>query len=88
MARAAKSAAVQARKELHQAGVQARRKERERKKTVAGLLRAKEVVPPELQEPIPDPEALAKLAQATEITSDSSNGETDESDEESVIFLL
>ena len=88
VARAAKSAAVQARKELHQAGVQARRKERERKNTVAGLLRAKEVVPPELQEPIPDPEALAKLAQATEITSDSSNGETDESDEESVIFLL
>ncbi|KFZ13517.1 hypothetical protein V501_03673 [Pseudogymnoascus sp. VKM F-4519 (FW-2642)] len=46
VARAAKSAAVQAYKELHRAGVDARKRERERKKMVATLMRAKEMVPP------------------------------------------
>lgn len=86
----AKSAATQARKELYKAGVIARKEEGFRKKRVAQLLKAKEVVPQELQEPILDLETLAKFAQATteEIDNDnSSSEEAKESEGESILFM-
>jgi hypothetical protein len=87
VARAVKAVAVLARKQLHKAGVDARKQERARRKTVAGLLKAKQLVPVELQEPIPDPEALAK-EQAIEITTEiDSSEESDESDESIQFFL-
>ena len=93
VAQVAKSAATQARKELYKAGVIARKEERFRKKRVAQLLKAKEVVPQELQEPILDPETLAKFAQATEIATEeidndnSSSEEGEESEGESILFM-
>ena len=59
-ARTAKSATIQARKELRQAGIQARKQERLRKKRVAALRKAGQLGPPEDQEPIPDPEVQAQ----------------------------
>ena len=43
---------------LHQAGIKARKAERERKKRVAALTKAGAQIPEELQDPIPDPEAI------------------------------
>ena len=56
-ARVARAAANQARKQLHGAGVEARKQERLRKKRVKAHLRAGNPIPPEDQDPIPDPEA-------------------------------
>ena len=58
-ARAARIAASQTKKQLHQAGVKARKQERLRKKRVIALQKAGHPIPLEDQEPIPDPEAQA-----------------------------
>jgi hypothetical protein len=50
----AQRAALQA---IHQAGIKARKAERDRKKRVAILTKAGAPIPEELQDPIPDPEA-------------------------------
>jgi hypothetical protein len=84
-ARVAKSATIQARKELYQAGVAARKAERLRKKRVAAFRKAGQVIPPEDQEPVPDPEAQAQAAEATENEGGSGS---EESDESSVEFIL
>ena len=93
--RTAKSATIPAHKELRQAGMQARKQERLRKKRVAALRKAGRPFPPEDQEPIPDPEVQAQaIAQvqaenATENKSRSGSGSgSDESDESSVEFHL
>jgi hypothetical protein len=77
-ARITKSLAIQARKQLHRAVINARKEERLRKKKVAALVRSNQPVPPELEEPIPDPEELTKQEHATETESDSSNRSDDE----------
>jgi hypothetical protein len=56
-ARAAHKAATEGRKKLHQAGVEARKQERLRKKRVVALQKAGHPVPLEDQDPITDPEA-------------------------------
>ena len=55
--RVARQAANKARRQLHGAGVKARKQERLRKKRVKALLRAGNLIPPEDQDPILDPEA-------------------------------
>jgi hypothetical protein len=87
VARAAKSLAIQARNQLHRAGINARKEERLRKKKVAALIKSNQRVPLELHEPIPDPEELAKAEQATETESSGSEGEgegEEESNDESI----
>jgi hypothetical protein len=78
-ARIAKSLAIQARNQLHRAGINARKEERLRKKKVAALVRSNQPVPPELEEPIPDPEELAKQEHATETESDSNRSDDEDS---------
>ena len=51
------------RDQAHQDGVKARNLERERKSKVKALEKAKQPIPPELQVPIPDPEAIWKTDQ-------------------------
>jgi hypothetical protein len=75
-ARVAKSATIQARKELCQAGVAARKAERLRKKRVAAFRKAGQVIPPEAQ------------AQAAEATENEGGSGSEESDESSVEFIL
>ncbi len=95
IARIAKAEASQAKKALHQAGVEAQRKERERKKEVTRLTRANEFIPIELLTPIVDPEAQAKAQaegvvgqiEVLDMAGDDNDG-VDESDGESVIFTL
>ena len=89
--RIARLATIQARKELRQAGVAARKLERLRKKRVAALRKAGQPILPEDQEPIPDPEAQAQAQEATENKSGSGSGSgsgSEESDESSVEFHL
>lgn len=57
-ARKERQARNQARKQLHRAGIEARKQERLRKKRVAFYTNARLSIPPELEDPIPDPEAL------------------------------
>ena len=56
-ARIARQATNQARKQLHRAGIEARKQERLRKKRVKALQKAGNPIPLEDQDPIPDPEA-------------------------------
>ncbi|OAF57425.1 hypothetical protein VC83_04673 [Pseudogymnoascus destructans] len=56
-ARVARQALNQARKQLHRAGIEARKEERARKKMIAQLYEEGLPIPPEFEEPIPDPEA-------------------------------
>ena len=87
VAQAAKSLAIQARNQLHRAGINARKEERLRKKKVAALIKSNQRVPLELHEPIPDPKELAKAEQATETESSGSEGEgegEEESNDESI----
>jgi len=51
------------RDEAHQKSLKARERERERKRKVKALQQAKQPIPSELQEPIPDPEAIWKTDQ-------------------------
>jgi hypothetical protein len=51
-------------KAKHKEGVEARKQERARVKKVKELAKAKQDIPPELQVPIPDPEAIWKAEQA------------------------
>ena len=51
------------RDETHKKGVEARKHERERKKELKALYQAKQPIPPELLQPIPDPEAIWKINQ-------------------------
>src|SRR5436190_6404860 len=51
------------RDETHKKGVEARKRERERKKKLKALYQAKQPIPPELLQPIPDPEAIWKINQ-------------------------
>jgi hypothetical protein len=78
---------IQARKELRQAGVAARKLERLRKKRVAALHKAGQPIPPEDQEPVLDPEAQAQAEEATGNGSGSGSG-SEESNESSVEFHL
>ncbi|KFZ24440.1 hypothetical protein V502_01083 [Pseudogymnoascus sp. VKM F-4520 (FW-2644)] len=87
-ARIAKSATIQAQKELCQAGVAARKLERLRKKRVAALRKAGQPILPKDQEPIPDPEAEAQAAQADEATGNGSGSGSEESNNSSVEFHL
>ena len=59
-ARAARTAASQIKKQLHRAGVEARKQERLRKKRVTAFQKAGQPVPSKDQNPIPDPEAKAQ----------------------------
>ena len=72
--RAQKKLQTAAARDLHWAGVAARRAERERKKRVAFLNRAGTEIPEELEDPIEDPEALA---QAENLSSSESNSDDD-----------
>ncbi|KFY98144.1 hypothetical protein V498_01638 [Pseudogymnoascus sp. VKM F-4517 (FW-2822)] len=56
-ARKESQALNQARKQLHRAGIEARKAERLRKKSVAQLTKLGLPIPPELEDPITDPEA-------------------------------
>ena len=76
-ARIAKSVAIKARNQLHRIGIDARKAERLRKRKVVALVRSNQPVPPELEEPIPDPEDLAKQEQV--IDTESSGSEDEES---------
>jgi len=51
------------RDEIHQQGLEARRRERERKREVKALQKVRQPIPPELDMPIPDPEAVWKADQ-------------------------
>lgn len=51
------------RDEAHRQGVAARKQERERKKEIKALQKAKQPIPPELQQPISDPEVIWKASQ-------------------------
>ena len=61
-------------KAKYKEGVEARKQERARIKKVKALTKAKQDIPPELQVPIPDPEAIWKaeqaVLQAEEVTRD------------------
>ena len=57
--------------DLHKASVIARRKERQRKKRVAMLTRAGAIIPEEIEDPIPDPEAIAHEENETRSKRDS-----------------
>jgi hypothetical protein len=59
-ARAARTAASQIKKQLHRAGVEARKQERLRKKRVTALQKAGQPIPSKDRNPIPDPEAEAQ----------------------------
>ncbi|OBT81524.1 hypothetical protein VE02_10005 [Pseudogymnoascus sp. 03VT05] len=59
-ARKLSQAAKQAQKRLKRAGIEARKQERLRKKSVAQLTQAGYPIPPELADPITDPEAGSK----------------------------
>ncbi|OAF58760.1 hypothetical protein VC83_06126 [Pseudogymnoascus destructans] len=56
-ARVARQTLNQARKQLHRAGIEARKEERAQKKMIAKLYEEGLPIPPEFEEPIPDPEA-------------------------------
>ena len=56
-AQIARQATNQARKQLRRAGIEARKEERLRKKRVAFYQNSSLPIPPELEDPIPDPEA-------------------------------
>ncbi|OBT90338.1 hypothetical protein VE02_03327 [Pseudogymnoascus sp. 03VT05] len=56
-ARKESQALNQAQKQLHRAGIEARKQERLRKKSVAQLTKMGLPIPPELEDPIADPEA-------------------------------
>ncbi|KFX94077.1 hypothetical protein O988_06479 [Pseudogymnoascus sp. VKM F-3808] len=56
-ARVAQQAANQVRRQLRGLGIEARKQERLRRKRVRALTRAGNPIPPEDQDPIPDPEA-------------------------------
>jgi len=64
VARAHKKLQTAAKQALHQAGVTARRAERDRKKRVAALTKARATIPEELQDPIPNPEAESDEAES------------------------
>ncbi|KFZ21556.1 hypothetical protein V502_02924, partial [Pseudogymnoascus sp. VKM F-4520 (FW-2644)] len=88
-----KSATIQARKELRQAGVAARKLERLRKKRVAALRKAGQPILPKDQEPVPDPEAEAQAAQAAQAEESTGNGSGsgsggEESNDSTVEFYL
>jgi len=72
---------------LKQAGVEARKQERARKKTVARLIKAKQAVPDHLLEPIPDPEVEAE-AEANAIAIEESSEESGNESSDSVQFFL
>jgi hypothetical protein len=56
-ARKQRQARNRARKQLHRAGIEARKEERLRKKAVAQFRKEGLLIPPEFEEPIRDPEA-------------------------------
>ena len=70
-ARVARTAASRIKKELHRAGVEARKQERLRKKRVLAFQKAGHPIPPEHQESITDPEVEA---QESEYGSQSESG--------------
>jgi hypothetical protein len=97
-ARALKSQAVQAQKLLHQAGVQARKEERARKRAIATLNKRKQPIPDHLLQPILDPEAEVQVEAQVEVqvedqaktlqNQDSSEESGSESSNSSVQFFL
>ena len=77
------------RDEIHQQGLDARKRERERKKEVKALQKAKQPIPSELQTPILDPEVAWKADQE-ELKKQFSLqlDEQDEKDEEEIQFII
>jgi hypothetical protein len=80
-ARAARSAASQIKKQLHRAGVEARKQERLRKKRVIALQKASQPIPSEDQNPILDPEAEAQDKDESQSESEGGDGVGFESDD-------
>ena len=80
-ARKQRQARNRAKKQLHQARVEARREERLRKKAVAQFQKEGLLIPPEFEEPIRDPEATE-----SECESEGGNEGRSESENEEVII--
>ncbi|KFY20917.1 hypothetical protein V491_03319 [Pseudogymnoascus sp. VKM F-3775] len=77
-AREARQAATQAQKQLRRAGIVACKEERLRKKAVAQYCKEGLPIPPELEEPIPDPEAIESESESGSGSGSGSEHENDE----------
>jgi DDE superfamily endonuclease len=75
--RASKKLQRAAAQDLHKAGVIARRAERHRKKRVAMLTQAGAIIPEEIEDPIPDPEAIVYEVNETRSERDSEQSESE-----------
>ncbi|OAF56192.1 hypothetical protein VC83_07368 [Pseudogymnoascus destructans] len=85
-AREARQARNQAQKQLHQAGIKARKEERFRKKSLATLQGLGLPIPPELEVPIPDPETLESEGEYENGSGNGSGNGSDHGNEEMIIF--
>ena len=77
------------RDEVHQQDLEAKKHEREQKKEIKALQKAKQFISSELQQPIPDSEAIWKAAQL-QMTQQlqSQEKEEEEKEEEEVSFII
>ena len=75
---------------IHEQGLETRKQERERKKEVKALQKAKQAIPPELQVPIPDPEAVWKADQEElkKLFPPPQFNEIDEEDEKEIQIIM
>ncbi|ELR10030.1 hypothetical protein GMDG_04435 [Pseudogymnoascus destructans 20631-21] len=87
-AREARQARNQAQKQLHQAGIKARKEERFRKKSLATLQGLGLPIPPELEVPIPDPETLESEGEYENGSGNGSGNGSDHGNEEMIIFKM
>jgi len=88
VARAQKKLQTAATRALHQAGVTARRAERDRKKRLAVLTKAGATIPEELQDPIPSPKAPDSDGDSeSEEEEEEEDEDEDEEEEEEADFM-
>ncbi|ELR06362.1 hypothetical protein GMDG_07951 [Pseudogymnoascus destructans 20631-21] len=85
-ARKLSQAQTRAQKQLRRAGIEARKRERLRKKSIAQLTKSGLPIPPELEDPITDPEAKSESQYESATEGGSGRGSESERENEELII--